>query len=54
KIRAKGKIKTEDHMAAAGVSHRTGLRDLQYLVRIGLVARVGSRRGTFYRPAAKG
>lgn len=48
--RSRGRIKTEEHMEAAQVSHRTGLRDLQYLVTIGLLERVGSRRGTFYRP----
>jgi DNA-binding NtrC family response regulator/HAMP domain-containing protein len=53
-IRERGSLKTEDHMAAAGVSHRTSLRDLQQLVRIGLVERVGARRGAFYRAVARG
>jgi DNA-binding NtrC family response regulator len=52
-IVARGVLKTEDHMKAANVSHRTGLRDLQYLVTAGLVERVGTRRGTFYRPVGR-
>ncbi len=51
---ARGAITTQDHMAAAGVSHRTGLRDLQSLVQAGLLERVGSRRGAHYRPTAAG
>ena len=47
---AKGSIGTQDHMQTAGVSHRTGLRDLQTLVELGLAERVGSRRGARYRP----
>jgi len=45
-----GSIGTLDHMSSAGVSHRTGLRDLQLLVEVGLVERVGVRRGARYRP----
>ena len=45
-----GSIGTQDHMQTAGVSHRTGLRDLQTLVELGLAERVGSRRGARYRP----
>lgn len=48
--RRQGVIRTEEHMANAQVSHRTALRDLQYLVKIGLLVRIGSRRGTTYRP----
>ena len=47
---ANGSIGTQDHMQTAGVSHRTGLRDLQTLVELGLAERVGSRRGARYRP----
>jgi DNA-binding NtrC family response regulator/HAMP domain-containing protein len=47
---AKGSIGTQDHMNTAGVSHRTGLRDLQTLVELGLAERVGARRGARYRP----
>jgi hypothetical protein len=47
---AKGSIGTQDHMNTAGVSHRTGLRDLQTLVELGLAERVGTRRGARYRP----
>jgi DNA-binding NtrC family response regulator len=46
----KGSIGTQDHMNTAGVSHRTGLRDLQTLVELGLAERVGTRRGARYRP----
>ena len=45
-----GRYSTQDHMTSTGVSHRTALRDLQALVAAGAVERVGSRRGTFYRP----
>jgi hypothetical protein len=47
---AAGSLGTHDHMASSGVSHRTGLRDLQTLVELGLAMRVGSRRGARYRP----
>ncbi|MBX3463923.1 MAG: sigma 54-interacting transcriptional regulator [Planctomycetes bacterium] len=50
RIRARGTYSTQDHMEATGVSHRTGLRDLQALVQAGLIERVGTRRGAFYRP----
>jgi MoxR-like ATPase len=50
RIVAAGSMGTQDHMAAAGVSHRTGLRDLQVLVEVGLIERVGTRRGARYRP----
>ncbi|MFM1873455.1 MAG: hypothetical protein RL398_2877 [Planctomycetota bacterium] len=51
-VLAKGELTTQDLMEATGVSHRTALRDLQALVARGLVERVGSRRGAFYRPLA--
>lgn len=47
-----GSIGTKDHMDAAGISHRTGLRDLQLLVEAGLVERLGSRRGARYQPSS--
>ncbi len=47
-----GRYSTTDHMQACSVSHRTALRDLQALVAAGHLERVGSRRGTFYRPRA--
>jgi transcriptional regulator with GAF, ATPase, and Fis domain len=49
RLRERGEISTQEHMAASGVSHRTGLRDLQALVDLGLAERVGSRRGARYR-----
>ena len=47
-----GSYSTQQHMAAHGLSHRTALRDLQTLLAAGLVERVGSRRGAFYRPSS--
>lgn len=52
-VRESGRLTTQDHMAKSGVSHRTALRDLQALVSIGLVERVGSRRGAWYRPSER-
>jgi transcriptional regulator with GAF, ATPase, and Fis domain/HAMP domain-containing protein len=49
RIAAAGRYTTQEHMAAGNLSHRTALRDLQSLVAAGVVERVGSRRGTFYR-----
>jgi len=49
-VQARERYTTQDHMANAGLSHRTALRDLQTLVKEGFVERVGSRRGAFYRP----
>jgi hypothetical protein len=45
-----GSYSTQQHMAAEGLSHRTALRDFQTLLAAGLVERVGSRRGAYYRP----
>jgi DeoR/GlpR family transcriptional regulator of sugar metabolism len=50
-IQKRDRYTTQDHMTNAGVSHRTALRDLQALVRHGVVERVGVRRGAFYRPS---
>jgi hypothetical protein len=50
RLTANGSLGTQDHMVSAGVSHRTGLRDLQLLVELGLAERVGTRRGARYRP----
>ena len=52
KVTAQGTYSTQEHMVACGLSHRTALRDLQALVQLGRLERVGSRRGTFYRPSA--
>ncbi len=49
-IQKRDRYTTQDHMTNAGVSHRTALRDLQALVRHGVVERIGVRRGAFYRP----
>jgi DNA-binding NtrC family response regulator len=50
RIRVQGRYTTQEHMAESGRSHRTALRDLQILVSMGLVERVGVRRGAWYRP----
>ena len=50
RIRVQGRYTTQEHMAESGRSHRTALRDLQMLVSLGLVERVGVRRGAWYRP----
>ena len=52
RVRESGRYTTQDHMASCGISHRTALRDLQALVQKGLVERVGSRRGAYYRPSS--
>ncbi|HZN39164.1 MAG TPA: sigma 54-interacting transcriptional regulator, partial [Planctomycetota bacterium] len=52
RVRERSSFSTQDQMKATLVSHRTALRDLQALVRAGLIERVGTRRGAFYRPAA--
>ncbi len=48
-LSSRERVSTQDLVACLGVSHRTALRDLQSLVTLGLVERVGSRRGAFYR-----
>jgi hypothetical protein len=50
RVRELGRFTTQDHMTNSGASHRTALRDLQALVKKGLIERVGIRRGAFYRP----
>jgi transcriptional regulator with AAA-type ATPase domain/GGDEF domain-containing protein len=52
RVRERSSYSTQDQMTATQVSHRTALRDLQALVRAGLIERVGTRRGAFYRPVA--
>ncbi|HKB15360.1 MAG TPA: sigma 54-interacting transcriptional regulator, partial [Planctomycetota bacterium] len=49
---ARGWITTREYVRAAGVSERTGLRDLSDLAARGVLIRVGSRRGTAYRLAS--
>jgi DNA-binding NtrC family response regulator len=46
----RGEVRTLDHMQQHGVSHRTALRDLQMLVDLGFVERLGKRRAARYRP----
>ncbi|HET6204411.1 MAG TPA: sigma 54-interacting transcriptional regulator [Planctomycetota bacterium] len=52
-LAARGWITTREYIRAAGVSERTGLRDLSDLVSRGVLIRVGSRRGTAYRLAVR-
>ena len=51
-VSARGWITTREYVRAAGVSERTGLRDLSDLAARGVLIRVGSRRGTAYRLAS--
>ena len=53
RVEAAGRYTTQEHMLAGELSHRTALRDLQALVEAGVLERVGSRRGTFYRPIGR-
>jgi two-component system response regulator AtoC len=47
-LRERGSISTQEYVERAGVSPRTGLRDLDELVKAGVVRRVGRRRGARY------
>ncbi|MCI0588550.1 MAG: sigma 54-interacting transcriptional regulator [Planctomycetes bacterium] len=51
-VSTRGWITTREYVRAAGVSERTGLRDLSDLAARGVLIRVGSRRGTAYRLAS--
>ncbi|MHC4077053.1 MAG: sigma 54-interacting transcriptional regulator, partial [Planctomycetota bacterium] len=53
-IAKRGTLAAQDYVDAAGVSSRTGLRDLAQLLELGLVERVGKRRGARYRLVASG
>ena len=50
-IDERGSITTQEYVELAGVSKRTGLRDLTQLVDQGEVERIGKRRGARYRRA---
>ncbi len=45
----RGSLSNQEYVAVAGVSSRTGLRDLNDLLARGLIERVGRRRGARYR-----
>ena len=47
-IAKRGTLAAQDYVDATGVSPRTGLRDLGQLLELGLVERVGRRRGARY------
>ncbi len=48
-LESRGQLSTQDYVIEAGVSPRTGLRDLNQLVALGFAQRVGTRRGARYR-----
>jgi DNA-binding NtrC family response regulator/HAMP domain-containing protein len=48
-LQERGSISTQEYVEVAGVSPRTGLRDLMELVERGVVRRIGRRRGARYR-----
>ncbi|MDP6928416.1 MAG: DeoR family transcriptional regulator, partial [Planctomycetota bacterium] len=48
-IRQRGSLSTPEYVQLAGVSPRTGLRDMNDLVATGLIRRTGKRRGARYR-----
>jgi DNA-binding NtrC family response regulator/HAMP domain-containing protein len=50
RARTTGGLANGDVVALEGISARTALRDLDALVRRGLLVRVGRRRGAIYRP----
>jgi DNA-binding NtrC family response regulator/HAMP domain-containing protein len=50
-LREQGSVSTQEYVARAGISARTGLRDLAELVDLGIVRRVGRRRGARYQLA---
>ena len=56
-IAARGSLSNQEYAREAGVSLRTGLRDLNDLLDRGLIRRVGRRRGARYfvkRPVSVG
>jgi len=53
-IGKQGDLAAQDYVEAAGVSPRTALRDLHQLLELGLIDRVGKRRGARYRVTAPG
>ena len=49
-----GVIRSREYCELVSVPERTGLRDLNDLVRRGVLERLGSRRGAVYRLAERG
>jgi len=48
-LQASGSITNRQYMEMMGISSRTGLRDLQEMIKIGLIVRFGSRRAAVYK-----
>ncbi len=48
-LQTRGTITNKEYMEMMGISSRTGLRDLQELLELGLIIRQGSRRAAVYR-----
>jgi len=53
-IAKRGTLAAQEYVEATGVSPRTGLRDLGQLLELGLIERVGKRRGARYRVVEAG
>jgi DeoR/GlpR family transcriptional regulator of sugar metabolism len=53
-VAERGPLATSEYVRISGFSLRTGLRDLNELVELGLVERTGSRRGARYRMKPSG
>jgi transcriptional regulator with GAF, ATPase, and Fis domain len=52
-ILSRGSLSNQEYVAVAGVSPRTGLRDLNELLERGRIERIGRRRGARYRATAR-
>ncbi len=50
-LQASGSITNRAYMEMMGISSRTGLRDLQEMIKLGLIVRFGSRRAAVYKLA---
>ncbi len=48
-LQASGSITNRQYMEMMGISSRTGLRDLQEMIKLGLIVRFGSRRAAVYK-----
>jgi predicted DNA-binding transcriptional regulator YafY len=52
-LRSRSLLAAQEYVDVTGVSPRTGLRDLNQLVELGLAERIGTRRGARYRVVAR-
>ena len=48
-LQAIGSVTNREYMEMMGISSRTGLRDLQEMIKLGLIVRFGSRRAAVYK-----